>query len=154
MRGCGAVTGLWKETDYATSCCMLSSGWFTVVWILNANFSKHPVCSIFIGGLVRTGCSETLAFIIQMAGNHPHESKPHSEHGESFKSRISYILFFISFFLYKDKSHHHHNISIMELGHLLACSGLTCPEVSSKVCLGSFCQSGDPTQGVQNFKTH
>jgi hypothetical protein len=29
---------------------------------------------------------------------------------------------------------HHHHISVMELGHLLTCSGLTCPEVSSKVC--------------------
>jgi hypothetical protein len=38
--------------------------------------------------------------------------------------------------------HHHHHISIMELGHMLARSGLTCPEISSKVCLGSFCQSG------------
>jgi hypothetical protein len=38
--------------------------------------------------------------------------------------------------------HHHHHISVMELGHLLACSGLTCPEVSSKVCHDSFCQSG------------
>jgi hypothetical protein len=38
--------------------------------------------------------------------------------------------------------YHHHQISVMELGHLLARSGLTCPEVSSKVCLSSFCQSG------------
>jgi hypothetical protein len=30
----------------------------------------------------------------------------------------------------------------MELGHLLVRSGLTCPEVSSKVYLCSFCQSG------------
>jgi hypothetical protein len=30
----------------------------------------------------------------------------------------------------------------MELGHLLTRSGLTCPEVSSKVCHESFCQSG------------
>jgi hypothetical protein len=30
----------------------------------------------------------------------------------------------------------------MELGHLLARSGLTCLEISSKVCVGSFCQSG------------
>jgi len=29
--------------------------------------------------------------------------------------------------------HHHHHISVMELGHLLTCSGLTYPEVSSKV---------------------
>jgi len=30
--------------------------------------------------------------------------------------------------------HHHHHISVMELGHLLTRSGLTCPEVFSKVC--------------------
>jgi len=29
-------------------------------------------------------------------------------------------------------THHHHNISVMELGHLLTRSGLTYPEVSSK----------------------
>jgi hypothetical protein len=37
---------------------------------------------------------------------------------------------------------YHHHISVMDLGHLLAHSSLTCLEVSSKVCLGSFCQSG------------
>jgi hypothetical protein len=37
---------------------------------------------------------------------------------------------------------HHHDISVMELGHLLTRSGLTCPEASSKVCHDSFCQSG------------
>jgi hypothetical protein len=36
---------------------------------------------------------------------------------------------------------HHHHISIMELGHLLPRSGLTYPEVSSKVCHDSFCHS-------------
>jgi hypothetical protein len=36
--------------------------------------------------------------------------------------------------------HHHHHISVMELGHLLTRSGLTHPEVSSKVCHDSFCQ--------------
>ena len=36
--------------------------------------------------------------------------------------------------------HHHHHISVMELGHLLTRSGLTYPEVSSKVCHNSFCQ--------------
>ena len=38
--------------------------------------------------------------------------------------------------------HHHHHISVMELGHLLTCSGLTYPEVSSKVYHDSFCQLG------------
>ena len=36
--------------------------------------------------------------------------------------------------------HHHHHISIKELGHLLSRSGLTYPEVSSKVYHDSFCQ--------------
>ena len=38
--------------------------------------------------------------------------------------------------------HHHHHISVMELGHLLTRSGLTYPEVSSKVYHDSFCQQG------------
>ena len=36
--------------------------------------------------------------------------------------------------------HHHHHISVMDLGHLLTRSGLTYPEVSSKVYHDSFCQ--------------
>ena len=39
--------------------------------------------------------------------------------------------------------HHHHHISVMELGHLLTRSGLTYPEVSSKACHDSFCQLGN-----------
>ena len=39
--------------------------------------------------------------------------------------------------------HHHHYISVMELGHLLIRSGLTYPEVSSKVSHDSFCQLGN-----------
>jgi hypothetical protein len=39
--------------------------------------------------------------------------------------------------------HHHHNISVTELGHLLTRSGLTYPEVSSKVYHDSFCQLGN-----------
>jgi hypothetical protein len=38
--------------------------------------------------------------------------------------------------------HYHHHISVMALGHLLTRSGLTYPEVSSKVCHDSFCQLG------------
>jgi len=41
------------------------------------------------------------------------------------------------------KSHHHHNhMFVMELGHLLIRSGLTYPEVSSKVYHDSCCQLG------------
>ena len=39
--------------------------------------------------------------------------------------------------------HHHHHISVMELCHLLTRSGLTYPEVSSKVCHDSFFQLGN-----------
>ena len=39
--------------------------------------------------------------------------------------------------------HHHHHISVMELGHLLTRSGLTYPEVSSRVYHDSFCQLGN-----------
>jgi hypothetical protein len=38
--------------------------------------------------------------------------------------------------------HHQHHISFMELGHLLARSGLMYPEVSSKVYHDSFFQLG------------
>ena len=38
--------------------------------------------------------------------------------------------------------HHYHHISFMELGHLLTHSGLTYPEVCSKVYHDSFCQLG------------
>ena len=34
-------------------------------------------------------------------------------------------------------------LSVMQLGHLLTRSGLTYPEVSSKICHDSFCQSGN-----------
>jgi len=39
-----------------------------------------------------------------------------------------------------DSIHHHHYMSVMELGHLLTRSGLTYLEVSSEVCHDSFCQ--------------
>jgi len=37
----------------------------------------------------------------------------------------------------------HHHMSVMELGHLLARSGLTYLEVSSEVCHDSFCLLGN-----------
>ena len=37
--------------------------------------------------------------------------------------------------------HHHHHISVMQFGYLLTRSGLTYPEVSSKVYSDSFSQS-------------
>ena len=38
-------------------------------------------------------------------------------------------------------TYHHRHVSVMEMGHLLTCSVLTYPEVSSKICHDSFCQS-------------
>ena len=39
--------------------------------------------------------------------------------------------------------YYYHYLSVMELGHLLTRSGLTYPEVSSKVCHDSFRQLGN-----------
>jgi hypothetical protein len=39
-----------------------------------------------------TECSETLEYKIRTPGNHRKERKQHSEQGESFKSRITFIL--------------------------------------------------------------
>ena len=39
--------------------------------------------------------------------------------------------------------HHRHHLSVMELGHLLTCSGLTNPEVCSKIFLDSFYHLGN-----------
>ena len=44
------------------------------------------------------------------------------------------------FMFYVGNHHHHHHICVMELGHLLTRSGLTYPQVSSKVYHDSFCQ--------------
>jgi hypothetical protein len=40
----------------------------------------------------QTEGSEPLAFKLQTPVNHPEESKQHSEHGESFKSRILHTI--------------------------------------------------------------
>ena len=45
-------------------------------------------------------------------------------------------------FTHHHHHHHNHHISVMELCHLLTRSGLTYPEVSSKVYHDSFCQLG------------
>jgi len=43
-------------------------------------------------------------------------------------------------------------MSVMELGHLLTCSGLTYLEVSSEVCHDSFCQLGNSFDvDINNF---
>ena len=46
---------------------------------------------------------------------------------------VNFVCLFVCVCIY-------HHISVMELGHLLTCSGLTYPEVSSKVYHDSFCQ--------------
>ena len=50
-----------------------------------------------------TQCSETSAYKIQTPGNYPEESIKHSEHGESFKSRIVplFIFYVITQFTHK-----------------------------------------------------
>ena len=40
----------------------------------------------------QTECSETSEYKLQTPGNHPEESIEHSEHGESLKPRIFFIL--------------------------------------------------------------
>ena len=45
-------------------------------------------------------------------------------------------------FRFINHHHHHHHKSVMQLAHLLTRSGLTYPEVSSKVYQDSFCQLG------------
>ena len=67
-------------------CCILSSGWSPVVWILCDDVSEHSVCSIFICGASRknfltayttyedaTECSETSVHKIQTPRYHPEE---------------------------------------------------------------------------------
>ena len=39
-----------------------------------------------------------------------------------------------------NNNNNNNNLSVMDLGHLLTRSGITYPEVSSKVCHDSFCQ--------------
>jgi hypothetical protein len=40
----------------------------------------------------QTECSETSAYKIQMQGNYPEEKIQHTEHSESFKSRVETIV--------------------------------------------------------------
>ena len=53
------------------------------------------------------------------------------------------LIFFTYTYIYHHHHHHHHHTSFMELGHLLTRSGLTYPEISSKVYHDSFCQLGN-----------
>ena len=63
----------------------------------------------------------------------------------SLKLALSFARFFIFLPAHPvcyHHHHHHHHVSFMELGHLLTRSGLTYPEVSSKVYHDSVCQLG------------
>jgi hypothetical protein len=56
--------------------------------------------------------------------------------------RFSKLIFFTFLIPIRVQGIYRHHIPVMELGHLLTRSGLTYPEVSSKVCYDSFCQLG------------
>ena len=62
----------------------------------------------------------------------------HSVRGRCLLSPFISLYIYIYIYIYMKIDHHH--LSVMELGHLLTRSGLTCPEASSKVCHNSFCQ--------------
>ena len=67
-------------------------------------------------------------------------------HGSWLDTEIDYNAWKLSWISsgppWKCLNNHHHHISVIELGHLLTRSGLTYPEVSSKVYHDSFCQLG------------
>ena len=67
----------------------------------------------------------------------------------------SYVFLLLHHHHHHHNHHHHHHfllllllllllhVSVMDLGHLFSRSGLTYPEVPSKVCQNSFCQLGN-----------
>ena len=57
------------------------------------------------------------------------------------RSSKSWRQIFRTMSIFHNHHHHHHHMSVMKLGHLLTRSGLTYPELSSKVYHDSFCQS-------------
>jgi len=63
--------------------CTLSSGWFPCIWILRADVSERPVCSIFIPTYLwrrdRQSVPNHRHKKIQMPGNYPEESKRRPE---------------------------------------------------------------------------
>jgi hypothetical protein len=48
-----------------------------------------------------TECSETSAYKIQTPGNYPEENIQHTEHGESFKSRVLSGILYLRFVSYQ-----------------------------------------------------
>ena len=70
---------------------------------------------------------------------------PQQAHFIYLGNKEIYHIFKTCCIIYVHHHHHHHHITFMELGHLLTRSGLTYPEVSSKVYHDSFCQMGSST---------
>jgi hypothetical protein len=72
-------------------------GQFPGIWILCAEISKHPVCSLFVGVVKLTPpmkmeqkqCSETSAHKLQIPGTHPKERIKNSEKGKNLKLRTN-----------------------------------------------------------------
>jgi hypothetical protein len=46
----------------------------------------------------QTECFETSAYKIQTPGNYPEENIQHSQHGESLKSRVHILFYFVIFY--------------------------------------------------------
>ena len=61
---------------------------------------------------------------------------------DTCKRKFCICVLILIFELQHHHHHHHHHLFVMELGHLLAHSGLTYPEVSSDLYDDSFCQLG------------
>jgi hypothetical protein len=62
--------------------------------------------------------------------------------GSIFILKITYRLGFDKDHHHHHRHHHHDHVAIKQLGHLLTRSGLTRPQVSSLVFLGSICLLG------------
>ena len=91
--------------------------------------------------IVTTGMFRPLMWLY--SGWREHEYKYSSNTHNCNKITLTNPSAFVGPFKKLYHHHHHHHISVMELGHLLTRSGLTYPEVSSKVCHDSFCQLGN-----------
>ena len=71
-------------------------------------------------------------YIWQQTGHHIRDNK-----------KGTCMLLLVGDAIYYHHHNHHNHISVMELGHLLTLSGLTYPEVSSKVCHDFFYHLGN-----------
>ena len=94
--------------------------------------------------------SSVLLIISRYCSNFRHINKilqnksPPSNTSNKATLRCRFACLHIRFSLFwtLTEADNHHHISVMELGHLLARSGLTYPEVSSKVYHDSLCPLG------------